>query len=281
MQILFNTIMIEPNKWADDKTPQRPLIELLPALAEAGFDALEIWQYHASSLDTRGISHLASTLREQSQKAVGLGAYPFLHLEGPEGDEATTRLGRLVAYAASIGVSVFKIFPGRVPSAQADSAIWTRSLLQLRGIAQQLAERKITLSLETHRNTLCDTEESTLRLLAGLSDLDNIGICFQPYTDQDTDAAISFYQTLAPHVRHVHLQNRSSAIGGACCRLSEGDWIDYTRLLPAIQSGGFDGPFSLEFTADMPTPKDTGGDLKNALDNAAKDRDFVLEIWGS
>jgi len=279
MQILFNTIMIEPNKWSDDKTPQRPLAELLPALSDAGFDSLEIWQYHASSLDTRGISHLASILREHAQTAVGLGAYPFLHLEGPEGDEATNRLGRLIAYAASIGVSIFKVFPGRVPSARADKAIWARSILQLRGIAQQLAERNMILTLETHGNTLCDTEESTLRILAELEGLGNIGICFQPYTDQDTDAAIAFYTTLAPHVRHIHLQNRSSAAGGSCCLLAEGDWLDYTRLLPAIKNSGYDGPLSLEFTANMPTPQDGASDLSNTLDNALKDRSFVLETW--
>ncbi len=280
MQILLNTIMLEPNKWSADKTPHRPLSELLPALGAAGFNALEIWQYHASSLDARGISHLAADLRAQSLQAVGLGAYPFLHLEGPEGDEATTRLGRLVAYAASLGATTFKIFAGRVPSTQADHAIWARSVLQLRGLAQQLAERHMTLTLETHGNTLCDTKESTLRLLADVGELDTIGICFQPYTDQDTDAAIAFYETLAPHVRHVHLQNRSAAVAGACCLLGEGDWLDYRRLLPAIKSSGFDGPLSLEFTAAMPTPQNADIGLDNVLDNAAKDRDFVREIWG-
>lgn len=279
MQILLNTIMLEPNRWSEDKTPRQPLSELLPALSDAGFSELEIWQYHASSLDARGISHLATDLRAHGQQAVGLGAYPFLHLEGPEGDEATTRLGRLVAYAASLGVTTFKIFPGRVPSAKADEATWARSILQLRGLAQQLAERGMTLTLETHGNTLCDTQESTARVLADLGDLDNIGICFQPYTDQDTDAAIAFYEMLAPHVRHVHLQNRSSAAGNACCLLEAGDWLDYRRLLPAIKNSGFDGPLSLEFTASMPTPQTANSSLREVLENAAKDRDFTREVW--
>jgi sugar phosphate isomerase/epimerase len=281
MQILLNTIMVEPNRWSDDKTPHRPLCELLPALGEAGFSALEIWQYHASSLDARGISRLAGDLRAHAQEAVGLGAYPFLHLEGPEGDEATTRLGRLVAYAANLGVTTFKIFPGRVPSSQADDATWARSILQLRGLAQQLAARGMTLTLETHGNTLCDTAESTARVLADIGDLDNIGICFQPYTDQNTDAAIAFYEMLTPHVRHVHLQNRSSTTGGACCLLEDGDWLDYKRLLPAIKNSGFDGPLSLEFTAAMPTPQNADIPLQKVLENAAKDRDFVREIWDS
>ncbi len=276
MQILLNSILLEANRWSADKTPQRPLAELLPAVHRAGFSALEIWQYHASSLDVRGLSYLGTQLREHGLSSVGLGAYPFLHLEGPEGDEATTQLGRLIAYAASLGVTVFKIFPGRVPSAQANETTWATSVIRLRGLAQQLADRHIELTLETHGNTLCDTPESTIRLLDDLKDLGNIGICFQPYTDQDTDAAIAFYDTLAPHVRHVHLQNRTH---NACCLLSEGDWIDYRRLLPHIKASGFDGPLSLEFTADMATPEDANFDVTKVLDNAAQDRDFVLETW--
>ena len=180
--------------------------------------------------------------------------------------------------AASLGVTVFKIFPGRVASAKANEGIWTLSVFRLRSLAQQLAARNIHLTPETHGNTLCDTQESTLRLLEDLGDLPNLGLCFQPYTDQDTDAAIACYDALAPHVRHVHLQNRTRA-DNACCLLSEGDWIDYRRLLPHIKASGFDGPLSLEFTADMATPEDVDFDIKKVLDNAAQDRDFALEIW--
>ena len=54
MRLLFNTIMLEVNRWAADKTPTRPLADLLPAVAAAGFDRLELWQYHVSSLDGAG-----------------------------------------------------------------------------------------------------------------------------------------------------------------------------------------------------------------------------------
>ena len=137
----------------------------------------------------------------------------------------------------------------------------------------------MTLTLETHGNTLCDTQESTLRLLTDLGDVENIGICFQPYTHQDTDAAIKFYDVLAPYIRHVHLQNRLSA-SNARCLLEAGDWLDYTRLLPHVKDSGYDGPLSLEFTADMPTPESADFDIDGALANAAQDRDFVCQIWG-
>jgi len=48
MRLLFNTIMLEINRWTKDKILTRPLSELLPALKKAEFTTLEIWQYHIS-----------------------------------------------------------------------------------------------------------------------------------------------------------------------------------------------------------------------------------------
>ena len=136
------------------------------------------------------------------------------------------------------------------------------------------------LTLETHSNTLCDTQQSTLQLFDELDTCDNIGICFQPYTEQDTDAAIQMYDILRPHIRHVHLQNRRR-VDGSITRLEEGDWLDYRRLLPHIRDSGFDGPLSLEFTTDMATPDSPNIDSSHALENASRDRDFTLEMWSA
>ena len=109
---------------------------------------------------------------------------------------------------------------------------------------------------------------------------DNIGICFQPYTEQDTDAAIQMYDILRPHIRHVHLQNRRR-VDGSITRLEEGDWLDYQRLLPHIRDSGFDGPLCLEFTADMATPDSIDVDSSQTLENSSRDRDFTLRMWSS
>ena len=280
MQILLNTILIEPNRWVQDKTPHRPLSEHLPALERAGFQALEIWQYHVSKLDARGLARLSTHLNACALRPVALGAYPFLHLDGPEGDEAMVQLGRTVAYASHLKSEIFKIFPGRVASQQLDAAARARSVKHLRQLARQLAERSMHLTLETHGNTLCDTQQSTLRLFDELSTCDNVGICFQPYTEQDTDAAIQMYDVLRPHIRHVHLQNRRR-VDGSITRLEEGDWLDYRRLLPHIRDSGFDGPLCLEFTADMATPDSIDVDSSQTLENSSRDRDFTLRMWSS
>jgi len=43
MQILLNTIMLEPRRWSVPKSVTIPLIKLLPRIKEQGFDELEIW----------------------------------------------------------------------------------------------------------------------------------------------------------------------------------------------------------------------------------------------
>ena len=280
MQILINTILIEPNRWAPDKTPHRPLSEHLPAFQRAGFQALEIWQYHVSTLDARGLANLSTHLNACALRPVALGAYPFLHLDGPEGDEAIIQLGRIVAYASHLKSEILKIFPGRVASQQLDAAARARSVEHLQQLAQQLAMRSIHLTLETHSNTLCDTQQSTLQLFDELNTCDNIGICLQPYTEQDTDAAIQMYDILRPHIRHVHLQNRRR-VDGSITRLEEGDWLNYRRLLPHIRDSGFNGPLSLEFTTNMTTPDSPNIDSSQALENASRDRDFTLEMWSA
>ena len=83
-----------------------------------------------STLDARGLANLSTHLNACALKPVALGAYPFLHLDGPEGDEAMVQLGRTVAYASHLKSEIFKIFPGRVASQQLDAAARARSVEQ-------------------------------------------------------------------------------------------------------------------------------------------------------
>ena len=75
MQLLLNTIMLEVNRWTADKALTQPLAELLPAIRAAGFDALEIWQYHISRLDDDEFADLKSRLDDHALQTVALGAY--------------------------------------------------------------------------------------------------------------------------------------------------------------------------------------------------------------
>ena len=278
MRLLLNTIMLEVNRWTPDHQLTLPLSALLEPVERAGFEALEIWQHHVSRLDRDEVDDLAAQMRDLGVKAVALGAYPLLHLQGTEAEETAAELDRLVEYAAALSATTLKIFPGRLDSAQADAAARALSVERLKDLAGKLAQRGMELTMETHGGTLCDTVESTEQLLDELRGVDNAGLCFQPYTDQDTDAAIAMYDRLRPAITHVHLQNRRQA-DRTCTLLAAGDWTDYRRLLPHVRRSGFDGLLCLEFTEGIFPPEGEDFDPRVVIDNAARDRAFVLEMW--
>lgn len=275
MQLLLNTVMLEVNRWTQDHQLTAPLIDLLPGIKRAGFNALEVWQYHLSRLDRTELDALIRTLGELEMRVDVVGIYPLLHQTGPEGDAAAALAERIMDYTALLGAKVAKVFAGRVPSAQADEACRARSIEGLRTLAEQAARHGMEMTAETHGNTLADTTESTLQLLDELSDISSFGICYQPYTFKDTRTALAEYDAVAHAVRHVHLQNRND---DGNCRLPDG-WLDYRRLLTHIKQVGFIGPLSLEFTAGLFPPEGEPFDVQIILDNAEKDRVFVEEVW--
>ncbi len=275
MQLLLNTIMLEPNRWTADHALTRPLADLLDPMAAAGFRELEVWGYHLDRLSEAEVEHLAESLQVRGMRAVGVGAYPSFHREGAEDDEQRGALDQLLAAVVRLGASVFKIFPGRVASADADDAVWRRSVEGMRRLAARTGEAGLLLTLETHGGTLCDTLDGTRRLLDQLPE-DGVGICFQPYVEHDTAAAIAAFDALGPRVRHLHLQNRGP--DGAAL-LEEGDWTDYRRFLPHVRRSGFDGLLCLEFTAGITPAEGEAFHLDGVLANAARDRAFVEELW--
>ena len=274
MQLLLNTIMLEPNRWTAEHALTRPLVDLLDPMAAAGFRDLEVWGYHLDRLSEAGVEQLTAALEARAMRAVGVGAYPAFHLEGAEDEEERRSLEQLVGAAVRLGASVFKIFPGRVASAEAGDAVWRRSVEGMRRLAGRTAEAGMLLTLETHGGTLCDTLDGTRRLLEQLPE-DGVGICFQPYVEHDTAAAMAAFDALGSRVRHVHLQNRKD---GAAALLEEGDWTDYRRFLPHLRRSGFDGLLCLEFTAGITPAPGEAFDLAGVLANAARDRAFVEEL---
>ena len=275
MQLLLNTIMLEPNRWTAGHALTWPLVDLLDPMAAAGFRDLEVWGYHLDRLSEAEVEQLTAGLEARGMRAVGVGAYPAFHLEGAEDEDQRRSLEQLVGAAVHIGASVFKIFPGRVASAEAGDAVWRRSVEGMRRLAGRTAEAGMLLTLETHGGTLCDTLDGTRRLLDQLPEA-GVGICFQPYVEHDTAEAMAAFDALGSRVRHLHLQNRGP--DGATL-LEEGDWTDYRRFLPHVRRSGFDGPMCLEFTAGITPGEGEAFDPTGVLANAARDRAFVEELW--
>jgi len=278
VELLLNTIMLEPNRWTADKKLSWPLIDLLKPVQLAGFRQLEIWQYHISNLTDEQVEAVQARMQALEMQVVAVGAYPQFHHQDSAAETFAAELQRTVEVSATLGANVFKIFPGRVASADAEDTVRELTLQRLRRLASDVGEHGMILTLETHGGTLCDNRAATDRLLEDLADVENLAICFQPYVEDDTQATIDFYDSIAHRVHHLHLQNRLSAKRQTVC-LADGDWVDYRRLLPHVRDSGFDGIVCLEFTAGITPAEGETFALEDVIGHAVTDRGFVHQVW--
>ena len=47
-QILIGSILLDLNRWGDPKTPTYEVSDWTDRFREAGFDGMELWEYHAT-----------------------------------------------------------------------------------------------------------------------------------------------------------------------------------------------------------------------------------------
>ena len=278
MKLLFNTIMLEINRWTEHHKITIPLIELLESLKKADFNNLEIWQYHISWLSLDEVKKLKSKMNSLNMSAPVIGAYVKLHLENNEAEEMDNLIDHLISSANILGASIFKILPGFIPSNKLNKKTWEQSVQKIKELADKLKANNIQLSLETHPNTMCDSKESTFRLLNDLSGVDNIGLCYQPYDEQSTEEAMQTFSEMLSHIIHIHLQNLPNANAETTTFLETGNWMDYKKLLPHMLKSAKNKIFSLEFTEGIFPPESENFDPQIVINNAVKDRVFFNKM---
>ena len=277
-QLVLNTLALDPNRWTPEKRAYHPLGSLLSPIAEAGFHGVELWQYHVSREHEAAVARL----REQAE-ALGLrmpivGMYPRLHLHGPARQEAWDEVQRVFAYAALLGAAIVKIFVGSKGTRQHTDAEYNRALAFLIDMTTLAASHGLTITGETHPDTLFDSLGACRRVLDAVQS-DHLKICFQPYDFADTPQALADYEALHRHVVHVHFQGRRA---GALTHLEDAD-LDYETFTGSLAAHRFDGYLCLELVKDCVVDNATDFDLDLVLKNAQRDRDFVLraaERWG-
>ena len=105
MDLLFNTIMLEPNRWTPDHTLSWPRVDLLDSIDEAGFKDLELWGYHVDRIDDSETTILAEGLEARSMQALGVGAYPSFHKEGAEDETEMAQIEGVASVSAALGAN--------------------------------------------------------------------------------------------------------------------------------------------------------------------------------
>jgi sugar phosphate isomerase/epimerase len=271
--VLLNSIALDPNRWTKEKIPFYKLERLLTPIAETGFRFVEVWQYHVSQEPEAQINAIREMGNSLGLSFPIVGFYPQLHLEGEEGQREGERIKRLFSRAKILGAAIVKIFVGTRDSALITAKEYDRSVEFMRQMTSHAEALDLTMTGETHRKTLFDTIDSCQKFMKDVNS-DRFKICFQPFDLQSTDQAVSDYERVAKDVIHVHYQGHK----GNSMDLLENSDLDYRRLTQVLAQNGFGGYVCIEFTKDCVVKSQSDFNLKAVLNNARRDRDFVLQV---
>ena len=270
--LVLNTIALEPNRWTADKIARFELEELIPAIARSGFKNVEIWGYHLMRRTGDEIKGIGQLLKDNSIAAPIVGLYPIMHLEGAAAEAELDDFKRVCEYATTLGTTMIKIWVGRLGSDAIDAAALKRTHTFYEQAWLHASGLGLQMSAENHANTLLDTLEGCQSFLDTYAE-SGLKICFQPYDFTDTTLTCHEFETLMPHVAHIHLQGRRND----AFVLLENAEIDYHAFLKTALNAHHPLFFSIEFVEGCVVAKPADFDMDAVLKAAREDRIYVLK----
>jgi sugar phosphate isomerase/epimerase len=223
MKILFHTIALEPARWTPQRV-SRPLVTLLPAIAEAGFTHLEIYEPHLTAAATS--EEIKEALSRHNLLPVVLSSYINLNPAETSDAEMEKQAALLSKRIGYYGFKKLRVFPGPKMSPTDPRAIEI-FVNRVKLIASALPDTEILL--ETHDGSLADDPEVLTRIVNDLDD-PKVGLLYQP-TMFERDASLAQFQIQKSLIRHVHLQNRNADLSFATLRDGVIPWADILREL--------------------------------------------------
>lgn len=219
------------------KLPPSKIVELA---RDAALEGIE-WggDVHVPPDDPSQAERVAQLTREAGLDIPSYGSYFRLAEQDVEEFEPVLRTAKV------LGAPNIRVWAGRQGSRDADAAYHKRVRLDSRRIAEMAADVGLTVSYEFHRNTVADTNEATLALLADVNRA-NLYTYWQVQTDLSHPGNQDALQSLLPSLSHVHVFHW---VESERRLLAEGEeaWTDYVRI---IRSTGRDHWLLLEFVKE-------------------------------
>ncbi len=264
MNILLHTIALEPARWTPARV-SRPLIELLPAIAAAGFYKLEVFEPHLALAPDEGA--LVEAFRATHLAPTVLSSYLDMNPATNPEETFAPQARALLARVEQFGFQKVRLFPGRGPELVQTDETADRMASRLRTLATHRLETEFLF--ETHDGSLADDPARVLRVLER-SGCPNVGLIWQP-TVFEVGAAREQFAVQRSAIRHFHLQNRTSA--DRITTLGAGI-IPWKELLGAINFGA---DATIEFLPTGLVPLEQF-DLTTTLQEAVQEFDYVVQM---
>jgi len=272
IQLLLNSVALEPNRWTKEKIPHFQLEQLLKPITKAGFQFLELWQFHISRESEKVINRIKSTGDNSALSFPIIGLYPIIHEEGEKRQNQLSEVKKIFEYAKILDSKVIKIFVGTLNAKDIAEKDYYNSVVFLSEMTNLAKAYHLTIAGETHENTLFEDVQSCQKLIQDVG-ADNFKICFQPIDFNDTEQTISNYNELKDEVIHIHFQGRKNDQ----MELLQNADLDYENLIHEFTQDEANY-YSIEFVKDcvVENPKDF--DVNLVFKNAQTDRDFIVAL---
>jgi len=195
MDILFHTISMEPARWTSQRVSQK-LSDLIPKIAGASFEKLEIYEPHLAAEDEEA---LLASLFKHGLDPVMLSSYLQISPGKTDGGGVSPKDGDAIKVVAE----------------------------RISQIARELAG--VQILLETHDGSIADEPAAIVAFVDQLH-LPNVSLLYQP-TIFKPEPALQQFAVQKHLIRHVHLQNRDA--DGKFSTLKEGV-VPWDKILPQL-----------------------------------------------
>ncbi len=204
--------------------------EEIIALAKGKVDAIE-WgsDVHVHPGDVDRAREVARMTRDAGMAVTSYGSY----YRAGEG----TDFGPFLDSAAALGVETIRIWAGGEGSDKCSEETRAAITRELADITVRAAEKGISISAEYHRNTLTDTAESALRLIADVRGLggETFYTYWQPapwFTDEDNKAQL---RAVLPYVTNLHIFHWDKDLKKHPIADGKAIWAEYMDIVRTVE----------------------------------------------
>jgi sugar phosphate isomerase/epimerase len=252
--ICIGTVLLEVNRWArrEAKRPSYAVSDWTGRFREAGFEGMELWQFHATRCAPGELDRLA---------AAGFPTRVFnIYVTMTAAERA--ELAECTAVAARLGAPGIKFNVGPDPARRSEY------LDELRRWRAELPAG-VTPLCECHPGTIIEEPEAARRFFDELGG-EGWGIIVHPFSRYESLA--EWLRLLGPAVCHAHLQMRDAddrMVGFAARPDLAREAVDLMR------AAGYRGSWALEFTAGTARP---GENIEALWPAALEDLAFLREL---
>ena len=201
MNILLHSIALEPARWTPQRV-SRPLVELLPEIAKAGFSEIEIYEPHLTA--ETAVPSIKAALEANRLTPVVLSSYVNLNPAATSDADLEPLFTQIADRIAFYGFKKLRLFPGPKmdPSDKAGIEVFKN---RVKLLATRIPQTEVLL--ETHDGSLADDSSVIVRIVQELN-LPNVALLFQPTFFQKREPILDQFTLQKPYIRHIHLQNR-------------------------------------------------------------------------